>query len=371
MPERNPTLELALDRHWDAVLNRTSAPPADEVDPGLAATVRRVRALDVAPPPHPAFAATLWEDLMDAPAQVPGFTGRPGGSLLALPAPLPRRTLSLTSARPVSQIAAAILMIVLLTGSLFAAFYPLRSHIGGQLPLFVQSSAPTAQADPVSTTLFDLTLSDAATYRLQNFISLSTYPPGSKGEGYAGKGPSFLYVVEGPLTLQVNEASQPVRVLPAGATGAVEAGEAVAAGQQATLETGAAFVAPAGSTFDLFNTRSITAKVLYVLSPPDGTLKNRDGASWSWSSNGGAITTVAGPLSVVLRQVTLPPDQTLPVLVSGAQQTASTLDPHRVGDMRSQSDGAVRNGSDEPLELYVLTVLPLAVGTPVSGTPSE
>jgi hypothetical protein len=219
-------------------------------------------------------------------------------------------------------------------------------------------------------TLFDLTIAKTAPFHLEGIGYDLLVPPGSSVEVSSGKGPSIFYVTQGPVTVRVSAASQPMRVLPARATGAVEVGAAIAAGQQGTLESDMTLVAAAGSRLQLFTTGLGTAEVLWVLSANDSKILNRDGVSSDWSSNGGAMVDVAGPLSVVLRQVTLLPDESLPGPGSGqGQQTAATVDPHRVGDMRTVSDGSVRNGGDQPLALYVLTVSPLAEGTPPTGPP--
>src|SRR5262249_48902447 len=68
MPDRRDLpLDLTLDRFWDeAFRGEPAGSDLESLDPGLAATVRRVHALDTAPPANPVFASRLWEDLMHA-----------------------------------------------------------------------------------------------------------------------------------------------------------------------------------------------------------------------------------------------------------------------------------------------------------------
>jgi hypothetical protein len=208
----------------------------------------------------------------------------------------------------------------------------------------------------MATTLLNLTLPDVPTYHALLGIGVAHFPPGSTGEGISGTGPQLFYVAEGPMQLMVVQGPQPVRVLPPGATALAE-GEAITAGQEVRLETGATLVAAEGSTFALRTTGSVPARVLWLLGATDSTLNTRQGAAWEWSSNGGAVLDLTGPLSIVLSQGTLAPDETLPGQASGeTHQVVSTLDPQRAFDMRTGTNGAVRNAGDEPLEVYVLTV---------------
>jgi hypothetical protein len=194
------------------------------------------------------------------------------------------------------------------------------------------------------------------TYHAQLGIMTVNFPPGSTSEGSSGAGPLLFSVAEGPMQLVVVKAPHPVRVLPPGTT-ALEEGEAIAAGQEVRLETGATLVAAEGSTFTLHNTGSRTAKMLWLLGATDSTLNPRQGAEWAWASNGGTILELTGPLAIVLSQGTLDPDETLPGVTSGeTQQVVATRDPQRISDMRTGSNGAVRNAADDPLEVFVLTL---------------
>jgi hypothetical protein len=93
LDRRDPALEIALDRQWDTVLVGTSSDSNLEVlAPELDATFRHASALDDVAAPHPAFASTLWDDLMHASGNV------------AVP-PVTPPTASALSVRPTAPIA--------------------------------------------------------------------------------------------------------------------------------------------------------------------------------------------------------------------------------------------------------------------------
>ena len=96
MPDRHdPLLAQVADRYWDAVFRDESLDSdLERFDPGLAATVRRMHALDDPPPANPDFPSRLWEDLMSAHGLAADLRLRPvnapgRGVPAALPAPRP------------------------------------------------------------------------------------------------------------------------------------------------------------------------------------------------------------------------------------------------------------------------------------------
>jgi sugar lactone lactonase YvrE len=143
---RESELAAALDRHWDSVLASAADLPSDDLDSSLATTVQRVHALDVSPSPHPVFASTLWENLMHA--QSPGAPALPSTSWsLAIPrqpTEFPGRWIGGRVPSSLSRLAAAIVLVVLLAGSAFAALYPLRPWDGGGLMLHAPLATPSA-----------------------------------------------------------------------------------------------------------------------------------------------------------------------------------------------------------------------------------
>lgn len=121
----------ALDRAWDA-LAAGAVPAADDaLDPGLGASVRRLRDLGDALSPDPAFLRTLREDLMSTTAASPAgmlpgpCSGTaPNGRAPQVPLPLPlplrsRRRVSLGPLRRTSELAAAaVLALAIVAGTL-------------------------------------------------------------------------------------------------------------------------------------------------------------------------------------------------------------------------------------------------------------
>jgi len=77
---------------------------------------------------------------------------------------------------------------------------------------------------------------------------------------------------------------------------------------------------------------------------------------------------LAPPISVLPRQVTLMPNQTLPAPASpGADQSATLLDPQRLADLRVGADDSLRNAGAQPLDTHVVIVQGGApADTPVS-----
>jgi len=167
MADRQGTrdLETALDRYWDEILAGAES-PSTEIDPDLATTVQRVRAWDAGPSSHPAFASTLWEEIMLAPTASPPLTLPPAVVLPVRPMHSPGRWL--VSRRPPSilRLAAALLLVVRLAGAALAALYPLRMRDQERLPFFAPLGIFTAESEPeAGKTLLALTLSDLPAMR--------------------------------------------------------------------------------------------------------------------------------------------------------------------------------------------------------------
>lgn len=355
--ERSLTSEIALDRYWDTILAGTIAAAEEHLDPTLAATAQRVHALDAAPSPHPDFASTLWEDLMSTHAHSPGIAAQASAPLRIRPMPFPGRLFAPPLPPPMSRIAAAILVVALLAGSAFAALYPLRLWESEERPLF--APAGTSTAEPAITdesVLVDLTLTDIPPYRTEGGIGVTTYPPGGSSREFVAKTAEVMYIAAGPLTVRVEEAPEPVRVLPPGATGAAPLNNPLSMGETLTLGTGTTLVAPPEAILSLINEGSTSSMMLDLLWATASGSSEAGGAHWTkgW---GGKDLDVVLPMSIVLRQTILPVNASLPALDSdNASQAAATVDPNREPDLLPMADGSLRNGGDEPLEIYALTV---------------
>ncbi|HEY7030067.1 MAG TPA: sigma-70 family RNA polymerase sigma factor, partial [Thermomicrobiales bacterium] len=130
MPDRRDLpLDLTLDRFWDEVFRGEPAgSDLEPLDPGLAATVRRVHALETAPPADPVFASRLWEDLMHAQGIAGSISLRPtpppaGPTAHARPAPRPRPLFGAPDSRrrwALAQAGLAAIVLIALIGLCFA-----------------------------------------------------------------------------------------------------------------------------------------------------------------------------------------------------------------------------------------------------------
>jgi hypothetical protein len=367
---RHPSLEIALDRYWNTVLAGAADPPSEAIDPDLVATVQRVHALDVVPPLSPTFASTLWEDLMhmNAPSAA-AIAGLPF-PVVAPPQPdvLPGRWSGERSRASLSRIAAAILLLALLAGSAFAALYPLQPWGRSRLPLFVGSGTPPAEATTArESPLLDLTLTDIAPLSAEGGIAITNYPPGGSSQERAATAVEVLYIAAGPMSMSVVEAPQPMRVIPSAEATAEESESMLSAGQDLVVETGTTLVAPPGAIIELRNEGSSPAAMLDLLWVSASTSTESGGAVWGKAA-GGTRQNLTPPVSILLRRLSVDAGATIPAPASAdTAQSAAVVDPERSLDLRSSSDGAIINGGDEPLEVYILTVSG-AAATPVAAT---
>jgi sugar lactone lactonase YvrE len=370
--DRSVTPEIALDHYWDAILADAHASEED-LDPGLAATVQRVHALDAASSPRPAFAATLWEDLMSAQTKGATISTQPGFPLHVRPLSALSRRFAATPSGPTSRLAAAILLIVLLAGSAFAAVYPLRLWDSERLPVAAPTGNSTAElATTDEGVLVDLMLTDIPPYRTEGGIGVTTYPAGGSSREFVAKTTEVMYIAAGPLTVRVEEAPEPVRVLPPGATGVTPSSNPLSAGESLTLATGSTLIAPPDAIVSLVNEGSTSSAMLDLLWATASGSSEAGGSHWTKGWGGKELDLVL-PVSIVLRQVTLPVSQSLSALDSDdASQAAAVVDPNREPDLLPMADGSLRNGGDEPLEIYALTVTSgaqMAQASPAAQSP--
>ena len=136
-----------LRRFWDEIARGGPATPGN-LDPELAATIRRLHAMRDVPPPNPAYARRLRESIMNATSlPIPfesiqnqianGLTVPQTGWTLpsARPAPPNRR------GWPIGSLATAALLLVTLVASLFA-FGPLHPKPEQRLPMIAAVATP-------------------------------------------------------------------------------------------------------------------------------------------------------------------------------------------------------------------------------------
>ena len=377
-----------LDRFLDSLT--TGETSGGEVDPDLAEIARRYHALGQSPAPAgaryrvqrrilptrqsvpngrearldgvlsaPTYANRRREDLMDA-ASPPLMLGssRNGGTPTQLLQPIAPPISRLTrGSTMLTRVAATIVLIVVVTSAVVALLYALRLSEGDERLFVAGSDTPTVETTLTGeTTLLDLTLTDMPTYRAQLGMYIVTLPPGTKTEQHSGAGPQLFFVADGSVTVRAGTAPEPLEVIPPGRPGAPPSKTLVAQGEQATMETGATLLAPAGAVFDLFTTGPAAASVVDLLAAADSRGLG-DGITVQFASNGGMVVDLAAPVSIVLRQGSLAPEETLPAPASDAtRQVVAPPEAAAMGDLRSGTGGTVRNAGQQPVDLYVLTV---------------
>lgn len=274
------------------------------------------------------------------------------------------------AARPGSaaRVAATLLLLALVIGSVWAALYPHGMWHNRGVPLFAPEGTPTVVPSPDADVLLDLTLTDIPAMRAQGGMGITRYPPGGSSREQAAGSPEILFIASGPMTLTVEEAPEPVRVFAPGATGAAQPSRLVAIGEQMLLETGSAVVAPPETIVNLVNQSDGPATMLDLLWVPASNSTEAGGASWE--NAGSEPLDITSPVRLELRETLLDAGGKLPEPDSEAvAQAAALLDPERRIDFRSYADGSVVNAGDEPLGVYVLTVTSNA-GSANASTPS-
>jgi hypothetical protein len=372
MPDLRPdrSLDETLDRYWDAILARQVAPPIDDLDPELAAAVRRVHALDRSPAPHPAFASTLWEDLMHAThasLASPPFAGP------SLPSPAARRHVPMAIGAwrepGWSRLAAAVLLVALLAGSLAAALYPLRPREQSGLPIIAPAASPSAEAmaETVFTALLPQELVPTAG-NLDFVVWRATIDPGTRAP-YDGtiQGVQLVHVVEGALTLT---AERPVQVFrhPAGISAIAATAEA--APETATvLHAGDSAVYAFDQKVDYANLGSTPAQLVAgglfagysAWLPEEATVIDHN-------EQYPLAAVPPGPVQATLVQARLAPSAEVPAPPAGSR----VLEVGAYGDanIAHQTDGGLRNIGPREETIYVLTLTPAGAGTPAAGPSS-
>jgi hypothetical protein len=183
-----------LGRYWNEVVAGEPAAPTD-LDPDLAATVRRVQALGSSPVPDPAFAAHLWEDLMNTarfhdlagpfpiprPAAIPRLRPDPPENVDA-----PNRWFGRGRWMPRFELAAAALLVLVLAAGLLAQGGDLRGRVGSFLAQDDDTGeseprpelqgiyhAPPADQGPVEVTIRRVTLAPGATWENPGVVSMA------------------------------------------------------------------------------------------------------------------------------------------------------------------------------------------------------
>jgi hypothetical protein len=359
----------ALSAYWDTLVGADAADDTRAPE-GLVAMVDRLYASDVTPALLPKQRMDIWQAVMtahgrDSSPHTIATDGPLGANGRSPGLPLPQRPstpgLSPLSARPgwiVAQLATAALLMLALLGS-FLAFGPGRMGRQPPAPALIPAigATPTPpETDGVTTTpLLEVTIPVISGNAAFVAIERYTMPAATTlhADLHGGSVPAIFFVEEGALEIRAIDVPEPVRVIRAG--GSVS-NETIAHGQSSGLAAGDAVVIPENGDVDLMNLSPQRALVLYLLEP-DNLMPPSADATVSFETLAGNARNLTAPLTLSLRLVTLAPEASLP----GAddpriEQIAIPVDPDRVMDARTTSNGSLRNAGDEPLAAYVLTV---------------
>jgi hypothetical protein len=370
-----------FDRFLDGVAEGKDRSPNGLPQPEheLVDTVRRLRTIDDAPTADPRFADRLLEELMHTATTMhpPAFP-----PLLSLPAQRDRPDLA--PARPrltiprtrwvLAQLATAALLVLAL-GTVYFTFNarPQRSVVPA---VFVAASPTDAQLPSevavtplVAAMLLPEELPTEPPLYLQ--VSHGSIVPGAQVAFTANmirccSGPTVDHVLAGEVTLR---SEGPVRVVRAAADGTPEPAEEVPAETAVVLRPGDSVLSRAEFPFTYINAGSEPVDIVsgalihgYSTAQPTGYQVNNDGSALVDAA------LVTGPVSFVLAQTTLPPDGVLPAPPPGA--TRGIVSWPQIALLKQSSDGSVTNIEQDPVVVYVLTLVPAGTENGTAATPT-
>ena len=381
---RPPADDLALNRFWNELVRPTGDPDAAaaDLDPDLAETVRRLRALARTPPPVSARARVrrgLTDQsspprngkettmLLSGPLTLPGSRLGPNGRVLP---PTARARPGRSAVRWLSvQFATALLLLV----TLFFGYLAYRDHRPAAIlpPLAAPATPGPGGVTEELLAVVDLPAGalpggDRATWNLGRV----DVPPGARAawpaaNGACCPGPRIEHVLAGTYVVR---AAGPVRVLRAGGGGAAEA---VPAGTEVVLGPGDTLVSRNETAFEAANPGAAPVDLLVAVFAPVSL--NTDPIPPGWITRGvdtrSEPVAPAEPVTLRLRLVTLAPGAVLPApRQGGVQLVVNPMGAPVVGVV----DGKAQNVGDEPATVPVLTYEPPApgAGTPAAGTPA-
>jgi hypothetical protein len=373
-------LLAALRRYWDEIARGEPATP-DDLDPNLAALIRRLHTLPDVPPPDPTFARRLRESLMHAtttplPLTDPRSSLGPNGQS----APSVRRPiLSTAPVSPVrwapAHLVTALLVMLVLIGS-FLAIGPGQPGPREDIPAFLPavSGTPAVPHPVVTETLFDATVDGLPTGTGTAGVVRWTLKPGPQ---------SLLFPAHNGLRFFVVEAGE-VTATEAGVERQLAAGDIYVA---ADPEEEVAIRVSGPEPVSLL--RGFVSNL-----QREASRDHPEAHDDLWLIEGTFLALPGGSGRLVLEQLTLPPGSALPALEArssdwfevGEGTLGVTLEGDDVpvgwpaGEERLFRFGTVtavpippgtrmtlRNAGEDPLVLYRMTLTPDAAGT-AAGT---
>lgn len=265
-----------------------------------------------------------------------------------------------------SRLAAALLLLGLLVGSVAAILYPLRAREQGPLPVVAPAAtAATPATQAMIETVFRWTLPEDLVPRSGNLDVVlwnSVTEPGAVTPILAEDvdcctGPQISHVMDGALTLSLDG---PVRIFHSDAGSAAEPSAIdVPPGTPVTLEAGDTAVYAFNTAGELVNHGSTPVHLI------GGAIL---AGSMHWAPDGwtlvdgnetyAAAALPAGPIEATLQRAVLPPKASVPAPPPGSE----VLEVGAFGDasIAQLADGGMRNIGPQEETVYILTFGPPA-----------
>ncbi|HEU5433031.1 MAG TPA: hypothetical protein VFU81_15295 [Thermomicrobiales bacterium] len=358
-----------LARFWEAFAaeGAVSSSLPDDLDPALVATVRELHARDDARLPDPAFVNRLERSLLrviaETPRAAPALATVSGGRIWSMPdarTPAGRRMRCARRPWPVSQLAAAAMLLLTLGFGYVSLRATGTADRDGRFPAIVSTSGP-ATPDGVSAPVHVLRLTLTRSFgKSQSGLGVwrSTFPPGAYDREIGRPdmaGDQIFFVESGTITARLVAGDQPPETLGTGLDGApvVTTPEA---GGQLKIDAGQAALLPGGTTVELRNDGAAPASLLWILVNWT-TQSDTNGVTWN-SPGSGAATLPAPPVTLTLDRATLAPNAKIAAAPPPAITSIGLIDPP-FGYLLVDRDGSARNISASPRDVYIMTITPL------------
>jgi quercetin dioxygenase-like cupin family protein len=357
--------DLTLDRFWDDLVDSSDA-DTQWVDPERAAVVRKINTLAQAP--VPASARDRVRQWLLSSHESPTFVMEAptsAGELEEVVAPRPSvymHVLTRLPDRPVMRYAALAALLLLVLGGIFGSSRLLDRLRGGDpamIPAAILDTATPSTPDATDEILLDVTLSaDAfpAADVLYTKLEAFSVPPGTTSSWPATYAccpdPHILYILNGSLTVT---ADGPVRVIRTGGQS-----ESVPADTRITLGPDDAIAPSPDTGFEFSNSSTAPVNLLvWVLTDPNlsHSFVPMNWISLGYSGDGRHVSAPNGSVRLLLRDVTLAGGARTKPLPDSSYQLFLPKD--RANSLLGEnSDFTIINKRDDPVTLYVVTLLP-------------
>jgi hypothetical protein len=356
----------ALVRYWDDLDRGTDEPP-DDLDPALAATVDRLRALHAGNAPAE-VRDRVWQRLqdtaplpMDAPvvSAPPSLNGHAPGERPVSPSK--NAPIVIRRRWPAANLAAAAVLLVAL-GLGLRALWPEHENRRVMLPAAFITTPPTPAEDMETLVSVVVPLGVPLQGAAVSFLVGRTIPPGVEMTWTTPQNLRMFAVVNGAVTIQTDGR---IRVQRAGlvgvwedfAAGAVidlEAGDVVVLLRPASVEIGNPGLLPA----EVLTWRLVAGDSTEDPTTPDLDTGDRD------ASEPGAISVPTTTGMMWLQRIDLAPsegispatDAIVHLAVAPAENAAGT--PQPASSLERGDHGSLRNVGPETVTVYVVTIDP-------------